>query len=545
MRGLRSRYAWLPIAFATLLALLVSPVRAESRLLPAADGTVRALVVGIDKYAAKRWLKGAVADARDLAGSLRRLGVTDITVLIDEQATRAAIVSAMDRFVRDAKPNDLVFISFAGHGTRLPELVKNSKPDHMDEVYVLTRFDETIAKGARERIHGPEMKRWLLQLGKKGVDVLFVADTCHGGGLTRSADPRDQALSYREINVGALLQDDLAPEVTIADATADQSALPHVTFLAAADPNSKVPEVKIQGQATLRGALSYAVARALEGAADHSGKGVVTRRDLIEYASQAVYQFSETKQRIYYEPTRQGALDAVVFRDTGPPIAPVSPAGTGEPAALRVKVLGADPSTLAAVKPAVTPIVPTANDAEADFTWDAARQEAVYRGDVIARNITAADVPGVADRITAIRQIAVLAQSRPLMFRLLPNDRVHRAGETDLRLEASGLDGQYLLVFNIAGDGTVQYLFPLSNENPRIKGATWTLPIQVIKEPFGFDQVVAIASDVPLPGLEAAIRRHDGTRAAARIPRILVDHIGSNPRARIGIAGVVTAPRTD
>src|SRR2546423_3231134 len=87
-------------------------------------GTVRALVIGIDAYRHYRPLKGAVADARDIEGALRRMGARDVTALIDGQADRASIMREFDRLGARTPPEELVVLSIAGHGTQEPERVK-------------------------------------------------------------------------------------------------------------------------------------------------------------------------------------------------------------------------------------------------------------------------------------------------------------------------------------------------------------------------------------------------------------------------------------
>src|SRR5262249_58482660 len=142
--------------------------------------------VGVDDYAYVRPHKGAVADARDLEQALRQAGVADLAVLIDAAATRTAVIAAMERLVREAQPNDLVIVTFAGHGTQRDEVVKNSKPDHKDEAFVLRNFDPKSTAGTPDLVIGPEIKHWLGRLEEKGADVLFLADTCHCGRPTRS-----------------------------------------------------------------------------------------------------------------------------------------------------------------------------------------------------------------------------------------------------------------------------------------------------------------------------------------------------------------------
>src|SRR5262249_19984767 len=378
---------------------------------------------------AQRKLKGAVADARDIARSLQSLGVTDLTVLIDQQATREAFLAGMERLVRNAKTDDLVIISFAGHGTQLKESGKHSKPDHLDEVYVLAKFDERISSGFAERIIGPEMKHWIAELDRKGVDVLFVADTCHGGGLTRDQDPRESEFSYRSIQVKQAAQDALQSVAAPEDSLADEDSFSHLTFLAAVDRYSKAPEVAIDGQTSLRGALGYAAAGALRGVADRRGDGTVTRRDLIDYVRQVVKQYAESRQHIYYEPQSAAKLETIVYRSIPAAAATAVATAAGNPRrSLRVAGVNGDAPALAPRRPPLTP-VQVHRQADADFIWDAGRREAVYAGDVIARDVSAEDVPGVADRIAAGRAIAALAERRPQNLQLLPNDALHRAGE--------------------------------------------------------------------------------------------------------------------
>jgi len=471
------------LRFGCALALspaVAGPAAAEGGALHPShqEASIHALVVGIDDYTAQRKLKGAVADARDIARSLQSLGVADLTVLIDQQATREAFLAGMERLVRNAKTDDLVIVSFAGHGTQLKESVKNSKPDHLDEVYVLAKFDERISSGFAERIIGPEMKHWIAELDRKGVDVLFVADTCHGGGLTRDQDPRESEFSYRSIQVKQTAQDALQSVAAPEDSLADEDSFTHLTFLAAVDRYSKAPEVAIDGQSSLRGALSYAVARALQGVADRRGDGTVTRRDLIDYVRQVVKQYAESRQHIYYEPQSAAKLETIVYRSIPAAAATaVATAASTPRRSLRVAVVNGDASALADVRPLVTPFE-VSDKANADFIWDARRREAIYAGDVIARDVGAEDVPGVADRIAAGRAIATLAERRPQNLQLLPGDALHHAGET-LTLEATDLRGKYLIVANVTGDGTTQFLFPHPADSPRVSDSAWRLQFRV------------------------------------------------------------------
>src|SRR5690242_18433908 len=112
------------LALAGALALMPAPVRAQ--LAPPGQGVVRALVIGADHYVSHRSLRGAVADARDLEQALRKGGVAELTMLVEEQASRRNAEAAMDRLVSASGPGDLVVITFAGHGSQSPERIKGS-----------------------------------------------------------------------------------------------------------------------------------------------------------------------------------------------------------------------------------------------------------------------------------------------------------------------------------------------------------------------------------------------------------------------------------
>src|SRR6516225_8271186 len=85
-----------PLAALLLIAgTLAAASAARAQLAPPGAGEVRALVIGIDHYATRRNLRGAVADARDVEQALRKGGVRDLTVLIDAEATRAQVLTAI------------------------------------------------------------------------------------------------------------------------------------------------------------------------------------------------------------------------------------------------------------------------------------------------------------------------------------------------------------------------------------------------------------------------------------------------------------------
>ena len=533
------------LIFAGTLALL-GPARAQAQLAPPGQGSIHALVIGVDRYATRRSLRGAVADARDLERALRNGGVRDLTVLIDELATRREAQIAMDRLVESSRPGDLVIISFAGHGSQSPERVKGSDPDGMDEVFVLPAFDDRGAETA-ERILDKEINVWLRRVEQKGAHTLFLADTCHGGGLTRDVDLRAGELSYRQTVISiAPLDDALTPISTDKDRMLQPAEFDRVTFLAAADKWTKAPELRIDGQPTLRGALSYAVARALEGAADRNGDGRTTRRELFEYARQVVQQYSQSRQNIYTEPNRRTDLmDEVVFRRSGTPEQP-APSLPQDRARLtvRIAILNASTGELAGLKPYFAKAEVVGQDQQPDLVWDAAGGDVVSPlGDVVARGVTRRDIADVLDRTAAVAAVARLSESRPQRITLAPSDKHHRNGEK-VTFRAEDVKGKSIILFNIASNGTIQFLYPGRwDETLPSQSAIKELNDEIeVRAPFGADHVIAIVSDQRLPELQEAIKAFDQVRAAGRIPGILRQHLPGDASVRIGFAGLFTVP---
>src|SRR5579884_100829 len=256
-----------PAAVVCLAALvMLSPAFAQSRILIGRGGRpVHALVIGIDAYEHVRPLKGAAADARDIEAALRKMGVRDVTALIDSQADRASVLRAIDALTRRASAGDLVILSIAGHGAQERERVKGSQPDGMDNIFLLPGF-ALDAAGSQQRIIGSEFNHFIKQFESRGASVLFIADVCHGGGMAREVDPRMfEELSFRQVPPYVLKEDTLKPVSTEDDARRTELDFQGTVFLAAVDRASKAPEVRIPGVPGLRGALSYSVARAFEG----------------------------------------------------------------------------------------------------------------------------------------------------------------------------------------------------------------------------------------------------------------------------------------
>jgi uncharacterized caspase-like protein len=540
----------------------------ERRLQPPA-GEARALVVGIDAYQFEPPLKGAVADAHDIESALRHSGVTDVGSLLDAAADRASIMRSLNGLLSRSGPGDLVILSIAGRGAQEAAHFQNSPADTKEDVLILAGFNPNTAAGSQQRILGSEFNHLIKQFALKGAQVLFIADAAYSGGLSRNVDPRAAEVSYRQASPYAIAQDTLQPISTADDVSLDGSGLARATILAAGERTAAAPEVRIPGEAGLRGALSYAVARALEGAADQDLDGHVTKDELIRYVSQVTYQLSDQRQHVPVQASSSsgggevlyGRTRGVVLLDPQPrpearppqlsPSTPAPPvAGPSKPAAsaperpvpaldpVRVAVLGDQTELLKAVQPKEANFQPVTVSENPDLVWDPVTLEVVTNGDVVARQINREELPGVIDRIAAINGFKRLATKAPQTVRVLPNDKVYSRGSR-IEVQVTGVAQRALLLFNIAGDGTVQTLYPIGSDQPIVTTPDFKFSV-VVREPFGVDQVVAVTSAQRLSDLEQVLKVWNQQKTPVEVYRLVERY--APPDARIGAASLYTSP---
>jgi hypothetical protein len=224
------------------------------------------------------------------------MGVRDVTTLINDQANRSSVLREISGLVERTRTDDTIFLSIAGHGTQEPERIKGSQPDGMEDVFLLPGFAPTPA-ASQQRILGSEFNHFIRQFELRGAKVIFVADACHGGGMVRDVDPRAEEMSFRQVPSYTLTVDELKP-VSDQNDPRSELDLDRTAFIAAVDRYTKSPEIRVPGVDGLRGALSYAVARAFEGNADADQDGKVTLKELFANVRQVVYQLSDQRQNV-------------------------------------------------------------------------------------------------------------------------------------------------------------------------------------------------------------------------------------------------------
>jgi len=188
-----------PIGSSIILVLLLTlwfpmdtnPAAAAERAGDTAQGTKRALLIGINKYKAVPKLQGSLNDIETMRQVLlTRWGFAEqnIAVVKDEAATRAGMLAALEQLVQDAGPSDTVYFHYSGHGSQVEDLNGDEPDDHLDETLV----PQDGRSGDVRDITDDELDAIFARLRSK--NALIVLDSCHSGTATRSLDIRTRSI---------------------------------------------------------------------------------------------------------------------------------------------------------------------------------------------------------------------------------------------------------------------------------------------------------------------------------------------------------------
>jgi hypothetical protein len=535
-----------------LLAAAAGLALPRPGLAQGSGGALHALLIGIDAYRLQP-LRGCVNDAELLARTLQPMAAS-VTLLRDREGSRAGFDRAWAAVTGRCRPGDRLLFAFSGHGSRKPEAFKGSEKDGMDDFLVLQPFHHVDAP--TEMVIDNEMEQLLAALGRREVQVIFIADCCHAGTMTRSVDPGARRQhSVRTLDgaypTGQLMQNLLSAPPP--PPSPPQGALDHVVFFAAGQETEEVPEITWEGRR--HGALSVAIATGLDGAADADRDGRITTQEMADHILRNVRGTADARQTPEVE---RGARAPAVLREIGgaPPPAP-APAPNPEGPPLRLSIEGTPPPGLAAL-PGVRRVEP---GAEFDLLWRPETGQTVSAlGDVIAaQGVTAALLPASIARLRALVRVQALVAQGGLEVRIealrsrglaraekIRGDNAAHVKGTLLKLVVEAVRLPFFVLFSIAGDGTVQMLYP-DPADPKERpvtpsGGRMVLDDIEVKAPYGTDRPVAVASDRPLEALATALKRLDGQQdplaAVAAVERAI-----AGGQAQVGLAAVVTRER--
>jgi hypothetical protein len=319
-----------------------------------------------------------------------------------------------------------------------------------------------------------------------------------------------------------------------------------------------VPELPIDGRP--QGALSWSFASALAGRADSNGDGVVSGAELSSYVLRSIRTLSDSGQHPNVRWPQADVRSGVEMPADGPLFflssASAAPAPEPENGLIRLDIRGTSDDQRIAVARTLNRAALVHPGQAAELTWDASTLGVFDKfGNTLASSVAAGGLQAVVDRADAVEAIRQMTLASGLDMRLMlpeeqffmspsiASDRTHVRG-THLMLVVTDRRYPYFALFNITGNGTVQFLYPLTERNDPLRidpEAPYKLPLDV-SAPFGADHLVAIASAHDLSELLTPLRKLDGRKEAALAAKELMRSF-STKQVRVGMQGVFTTDR--
>ena len=182
------------LLFSFLLLLFAAAVGASTR---------RALLIGLSEQADPSWSRiHGENDVRLMKNMVTNAGFTDISVLVNREATKQGIVQALERLASRCAKGDVVYIHYSGHGQMISDLDGDEALRHPGKRHA--RWDESLVPYDARLVYGPddrgekhltddELSRHLgairKRLGQTGR-LYVVLDACHSGDGTNG--PSDE-----------------------------------------------------------------------------------------------------------------------------------------------------------------------------------------------------------------------------------------------------------------------------------------------------------------------------------------------------------------
>ena len=193
-------FSRIPLAILILILTIFLPSAAFSL-------TKHALLVGINDYPIKP-LKGPQFDVTAVKKALKNtMGFESkhITTLLNEKATKANILAAIDNLNKNSKEGDQIFIYFSGHGTSASD--NNFKFPLPTTTGAFVPYDAipNSKLALPQLIVGrTDLRPRLTKLDKGGRSVFMVMDACYSGNAVRGIQS-SFTLTERYLNLNKAL----------------------------------------------------------------------------------------------------------------------------------------------------------------------------------------------------------------------------------------------------------------------------------------------------------------------------------------------------
>ncbi len=232
-----------------------NPVRVEA----SRNVKIYAVIVGVGRYTAMPSLKFTDDDAYRFYSFLRSpeggaLPDEQITILVDEDATRDKILNSMRQYFLKADENDVVLFYFSGHG--------------LEGCFLPVDFD-----GYNNKLRHEEIKQVLMQ--SKAKHKLCIADACHSGTLNYGLAAKGPAPVSLDLYYQAF-----------------EDTKGGVALLM----SSKAEELSLEDHGLRQGVFTYYLLRGLKGAANANGDNLITIRELYNFVYVKVREYTTNVQ---------------------------------------------------------------------------------------------------------------------------------------------------------------------------------------------------------------------------------------------------------
>ena len=437
----------------------------------------------------------------------------DVHVLVDHQASRAAILSELRALVTRSQPGDTVVMYYSGHGTSRRDSFQNGlplgtsawfpadfdfgNPDHVAARLVSGRFD--IGPLALE------------PLDRGGRNVIVISDSCYSGNIVRGVGTHTPGVTSKYIPTG---DSPGAPEgLKVEDFEPRAYPYAHVLMLSAsadtetaADLDKDKVSLTIDGKP--KGALTNALLRVFSGKtpADYNRDGKVSFEEL-----QRAVRDDLAALHLMQSPQLLPALDQdkVGLRYAPVPgLAAVEVVGRAN--RLRVTIPG-DSRTLAAALQESGDFSLVSSGAEMVVSRGATGDRfslANGSGDPIARDVSLEAI-GARLRAGAWAQ-QVVAEAGAKIALAADTEPPARGGnfvigQDKLQFVVKSDQAVWYLVFDIDPKGRVTTLWPATSVENASAPANTLKPfgLTMVTEPEGLDHVVVLAFAQAPTGIDA------------------------------------------
>lgn len=543
-----------------------------------AAGRRHALLIGVGRYSflPKATLEGPPFDVQGLQAVLAgRWGFDprDITVLLDDKATKPAILAAIDDLAARTAPGDFVFIYFSGHGTSgYDQAFKDVGLDGSTGAVVPADFKAASRAELKNGliIGSRDLRPRLLKLdGQREVLVAF--DSCFSGnaaraifapGRARYLDPADLLPAESRGVAGPAGED----AETRGAASAPETPYPYktVVYVSAASKSERAMDIGStllrSGQITTvdghpHGAFTNAFIEGLTGAADTNRDGTVTNAELYGFVKDRVMEhFPHQPQLLLPDQSREALLRSPVFgsarstEPTSPPAPSPPPPSPSARATLRVRLQGLAPALAQTIGgiPGVT-LAPSEGAYDLLVAQDAAGFKLFHpSGDEIAAYEPArlAEVLKRVSRQVAVQGLLDLTfpdQDFNVTLEIPGNRGFLKQGEP-FTIEFSAEKESHVLLVDVDGEGYVSVLYPFdaAEARPVRQGRVPATGELRVSPPFGTDFLKLVAFQEKPAGLDRWMGKSDQHFAptgpeVAELLRMITGAKGSRAQARLKV----------